>query len=190
MVGADSALLQLVAQLLPLSPALDAELRTRTGDIALAKGQWLHQAGRVCHRTFLVTQGLLRSYYCKGEQDITDGFAAEGDWLTATSLFTGKPDHTYLQALEPSRVECLTAQDLDYLFRRFPEMERFGRITLAQQLLHQANRLTTLQFTSAREKYAHFCAAYPALLPRLPLGLLASYLGITQETLSRIRRAK
>lgn len=184
-----TALLQHISRLTPVSAGLAGELHHRTITVDIAKGQLLHRAGAVCTRTYFITGGLLRSYYCKGEREITDGFAAEGDWLTATSSFmTGQPDHTYLQALEPSQAAALTATDLGYLFAHFPEMERFGRITLAQQFLQQATRLETLRFTSAKDKYAHFCAAYARLLPRLPLGMVATYLGIRQETLSRLRR--
>ena len=189
MAPIDSSLLQHIGRLTTVSGALADELRHRIMPLSVAKGQFLHRAGAVCTRTYFITQGLLRSYYCKGERDITDGFAAEGDWLTATSSFmTSQPDHSYLQALEPSRVEALTNADLGYLFDRFPEMERFGRITLARQFLQQSTRVEALRFTSAKDKYAHFCAAYQQLLPQLPLGMVASYLGIRQETLSRLRR--
>jgi CRP-like cAMP-binding protein len=182
-------LLQHIARLITVSTALEAELRQRIVPVQVGKGQFLHRAGLVCTRTYFITAGLLRSYYCKGEQDVTDGFAAAGDWLTAPGSFmTNQPDRTYLQALEPSRAQTLTNDDLGYLFARFPEMERFGRITLAQQFLQQSTRVTALQFTSAKDKYAHFCTAYQHLLPRLPLGMVASYLGIRPETLSRLRR--
>ncbi|MDB5234724.1 MAG: hypothetical protein JWR44_1717 [Hymenobacter sp.] len=189
MMPTDSLLLQHISRLTTVSAELKDELRRRIVPLTVAKGQFLHSAGAVCSRTYFITQGLLRSYYCKGERDITDGFAAEGDWLTATSSFmTNRPDRTYLQALEPSQVEALTNTGLGYLFDHFPEMERFGRITLAQQFLQQSTRVEALRFTSAKDKYAHFCAAYQRLLPRLPLGMVASYLGIRQETLSRLRR--
>jgi CRP-like cAMP-binding protein len=182
-------LLAHIAQLTTVSAELAAEVRRRARLQEIGKGQFLHRAGAVCSRTYFITAGLVRSYYCKGEKEITDFFAAEGDWITATGSFMrNEPDQTYLQALEPGTVYSLSNADLLYLFEHFPAMERFGRITISQQFVQQSVRLTAMQFSSAQDKYAHFCAAYRRVLPRLPLGMVASYLGITQETLSRVRR--
>ena len=177
-----------IGQLTTISSGLRAELQLRATVQEVAKGKFLHRAGTVCNRTFFITKGLIRSYYEKGEKEVTDFFAAEGSWITATESFmSNQPDQTYLQALEPSTVCALTNTDLLYLFEQFPEMERFGRITISQQFVQQSTRLTVLRFSSASDKYAHFCAAYRPILPRLPLGMVASFLGITQETLSRVR---
>jgi CRP-like cAMP-binding protein len=183
-------LLNHVARLTTLSDALRAELERRVEQRPVRKGEYLHRAGAVCTRTYWVQSGLLRSYYLKNGREITDFFAAEYDWITAAySFMTGQPDQSYLQALEPGLVYGLGQDDLGHLFAHFPEMERFGRITLAGQFLRQSERLTALQFSSAAERYAHFCQLHHALLPRLPLGMLASYLGIAPETLSRLRTA-
>jgi CRP-like cAMP-binding protein len=186
--GHAAELIAHIAQLTAVSAALQAELQRRATWHEVAKGAFLHRAGTVCNRTFLITRGLVRSYYGKGEKDITDFFAAEGSWITATESFMrNEPDQTWLQALEPTTAYALTNADLLHLFEHFPAMERFGRITISQQFVQQSTRLTALRFSSAADKYAHFCAAYRSILPRLPLGMVASFLGVTQETLSRVR---
>ncbi|HEX8327857.1 MAG TPA: cyclic nucleotide-binding domain-containing protein [Hymenobacter sp.] len=164
-MDAVSELLTHVARLTKVSVELRQELRHRVKIQNVDKGRFLHQAGSVCNRTFFITQGLLRSYYCKGEKDITDCFAAEGEWITATDSFMrNEPDDSYLQALERSQVCSLTNVELASLFERFPEMERFGRIIISQQFMQQSARLAALRFNSAKDKCAVFCAAYRPVL--------------------------
>jgi CRP-like cAMP-binding protein len=177
-----------MAKLTTMSGELEAEVRARVTFQAIEKGRFLHRAGTTCSRTYFVTQGLVRSYYCKGEKEITDFFAAEGEWITATESFMKSvPDQTYLQALEPSGVCSLSGSDLAYLFAHYPAMERFGRMTISHQFVQQSTRLAALRFSSAKDKYALFCEAHRSVLARLPLGMIASYLGIAPETLSRVR---
>ncbi len=184
-------LVQHVAQLTTLTPDLQAELQRLARFQEIERGDFLHRAGAVCNRTYFITKGLVRSYYEKGEKEITDFFAAEGDWITAPASFMkNEPDQTYLQALEKSQVCSLTNVELLRLFDCYPAMERFGRITVSQQFVQLSTRLTAMQFSLAKDKYAHFCAVYRPILSRLPLGMVASYLGITQETVSRVRGRK
>ncbi len=100
----------------------------------------------------------------------------------------GEPDQYYLQALEDSKIYALTNDDLMFLFENFHEMEKFGRISMSIYYIQLAEKLESYQFTTARDKYNHFCKVYSSILNRLPLGMIASYIGITQETLSRIRK--
>ncbi len=66
-------------------------------------------------------------------------------------------------------------------------MERYARLSMGNIFSHLMERITSLRFTSAKERYQHFKEVYAYIYPRIPLGMIASYLGITQETLSRIR---
>lgn len=171
-----------------VSHQLEQQLRQRIRQHDVPKNTLIHQAGSICHRTYWIKQGLLRLYYLKEGKEITDFFSAENQWITsAYSFVQDRPDQFYLQAVETSQLYSLTGQDLQWLFEQFPEMERFGRIVITQQFIQQSERLNSLQFASAAERYEHFCQAHQAILSRLPLGMVASYLGITQETLSRIR---
>ena len=74
--------------------------------------------------------------------------------------------------------------------RKFPEMERYSRLSMGTVFGHLLERITSLRFTTAKEKYDHFCTTYHDIYTRIPLGMVATYLGITQETLSRIRADK
>lgn len=80
--------------------------------------------------------------------------------------------------------------DLVFLFDHFPQMERYARLSMGTVLGHLMERIVSLRFTTAKEKYDHFIETYHDIHHRIPLGMVASYLGIAQETLSRIRSEK
>lgn len=176
------------SRLTNVSKGLERELLSKTIQLKVKKDEHLHTAGKICDKTFWVKTGLLRTYYLKEGREITDGFAAEGESLTSVhSFMRNTPDQYYLQAIEKSELYALTYLDLMTMFDQFPEMERFGRITMSIHYVNLSARLESYQFSSAKDKYNHFCKTYKSILHRLHLGMVASYLGISQETLSRIR---
>jgi CRP-like cAMP-binding protein len=100
---------------------------------------------------------------------------------------TRKPDNRIVEVLEPSVLWTLHYEELDRLFSRFPELERWGRTVAVNGMLQIQERLNSLHFSTALERYQTLIDTRPALLQRVPLSIIASYLGMTQETLSRIR---
>ena len=99
-------------------------------------------------------------------------------------------DIYYIDAIENTKAYYINVNDLVYLFDNFPEMERYGRLSMGTVFGHFMERITSMRFTSAKERYNHFQKTYSNIYHRIPLGMVASYLGITQETLSRIRAEK
>lgn len=95
-----------------------------------------------------------------------------------------------IDALEDTTALCINHDDMIFLFDNFPELERYGRLSMVPVVDHLIDRITSFRFTSAKEKYIHFKQTYPNIYHRIPLGMVASYLGITQETLSRLRAKK
>ena len=176
-------------RLTKVSDDLEKELLSKSIPITVDKGEFLHKATSVCKKTYWIQKGLLRTYYLKDGKEITDVFASEGEWITSIQSFMkNEPDQYYLQAIENSEVYVLSNDDLIFLFENFHEMERFGRISMSRYYIQLSRKLESYQFTSAKDKFVHFCKVYYPILNRLPLGMVASYIGITQETLSRIRK--
>ncbi|GAA4884635.1 hypothetical protein GCM10023311_03860 [Flaviramulus aquimarinus] len=154
----------------------------------LPQKHFLHEPNRACLNTFFIKKGLVRIYYLKNGKEITDNFSAENEWITSIySFLQNIPDHFYIQTLEETEVIKISIDDLEDCFIDFPEMERFGRMLISKYFLEQSERIISLQFNSAKERYKFFERASKNKLTRVPLGMLASYLGMTQETLSRIR---
>ena len=133
----------------------------------------------------------MRIFYKKEEKEITDNFSAENEWITSIySFMKNVPDNCYIETLEQSELIAINVLELEKCFQDFPEMERFGRILISNYFLQQSERIISMQFHTAKERYQFFYQTSKNKLSRVPLGMLASHLGMTQETLSRVRAEK
>lgn len=151
----------------------------------------MHDADKICTKSYFIYKGLLRVYFLKDGKEISEYFPAENEWCNSPKSFrTRQKDIYYIDTIENVEAYCLHVDDLVFLFNNFLEMERYARLSMGTVFGHLMERITSLRFTSAKEKYDHFTATYNDIHHRIPLGMIASYLGITQETLSRIRAEK
>ena len=159
--------------------------------VTFKKGDLIHDANKVCTRSYFIQKGLFRTYFIKDGKEISEYFPAEGEWSNSPKSFrTRTLDIYYIDAIEDTEAFSLHVNDLVYLFENFPEMERYARFSMGTIFGHLMERITSMRFTTAKEKYNHFIETYYDIHHRIPLGMVASYLGITQETLSRIRSEK
>jgi CRP-like cAMP-binding protein len=174
-----------------LNDTLKSELANRITFKTFKKGELIHHADMVCTKSYFIQKGLLRTYFIKDGKEISEYFPAEDEWSNSPRSFrTRALDIYYIDAIEDTEVFCLHVNDLVYLFDNFPEMERYARLSMGTVFGHFMERITSMRFTTAKEKYTHFIQTYHDIHHRIPLGMVASYLGITQETLSRIRAEK
>ncbi len=131
---------------------------------------------------------MLRGYYFNEDKEITHWFARENEFATCFYAFiTRESSLEYIQALEDSKVVAIRYEDLQLIYKNFPETERIGRLITEQYYIRLESRLLGLQFTTAKERYQKLEETQADLLQRVSLGQIAAYLGISQETLSRIR---
>ena len=176
---------------IPLSDALKLELKKRVQQEEFSKGALIHRSDRICRKSYFVLEGLLRTYFLKEGKEISEYFSAENEWVNSPRSFMQQQLDIYnIDALEDTSCYALEVRDLVYLFDHFHEMERYARLSMGTVFGHFMERITSIRFTSAKERYEHFLKTYEQIHPRIPLGMIASYLGITQETLSRIRKQK
>lgn len=155
----------------------------------LRKRQYLLQEGDVCKYNAFVSAGLLRSYTVddKGGEHILQ-FAFEGWWLgDIYSFLTGEPSVYNMEALEPCELLLITKPSWELLLEKIPAFERYFRILIQNNLVATQRRLMGTLSGTAEEKYVNFINNFPGCLNRVPQHMIASYLGITRETLSRIR---
>lgn len=175
-------------QYIKLSEELRNELSARLELVTFKKGQMVHDANVVCTKSYFIQNGIFRTYFIKDGKEVTEFFSAEGEWVNSPrSFMQRKIDIYYIDAIEHTSTFCIQVNNLMYLFNHFPEMERYARLSMGAIFGHLLERITSMRFTTAKEKYEHFLQVYSDIHFRLPLGMIASYLGITQETLSRIR---
>jgi CRP-like cAMP-binding protein len=152
------------------------------------KGDHLFRQGDICKHLFYIKKGLARVYYYSERgKDITLWFSAEDTLLTAIdSFYLHKPTRDNCEALEDMVVYNITQAQLETLLNSQKGAQIVFYITY-EVTRKMAYHMESIRFHSAEERYLTLINNYPAILQRASLGHIASYLGITQETLSRIR---
>ncbi len=156
----------------------------------LRKGSYLVQEGDVSKYLAFVTSGCLRAYTIdkKGEEHVVQ-FALEGWWITDLySFLTGKPGEYFIEALEDSEVLLIDSVSYETLCTTLPKFERYFRILLQNNYIATHRRVLASIGKSAGERYLQLLDDYPTIVQRVAQRHIASYLGITPEALSRIRR--
>ncbi|MBS1689090.1 MAG: Crp/Fnr family transcriptional regulator [Bacteroidetes bacterium] len=180
--------LDALKQISPLSEKAIEAFSEMTKEEELSKGHLLIKAGTVCNYIYFIEAGLSRTFYYKDGKDVTDWISAEGSFAASVvSFITRQPDIRNVELLEPSRICAISYANLEKLYADYHEIERLGRLLVSYGLVQLQNRFDDLHFASAQERYMKLMNTQPSLINRVPLGMIASYLGITQETLSRIR---
>lgn len=156
----------------------------------LRKRQFLLQEGDVCKYTAFVENGLLRSFTIdqKGNDHILQ-FAMAGWWLgDLDSFYNSTPSMFNMEALEESELLLITLPSWDLLLEKVPAFERYFRMLITNNLINTQRRLIGSFSESAEVKYEKLMSSFPDCFQKVPQHMIASYLGITRETLSRIRR--
>lgn len=156
----------------------------------IKKREYLCQEGDIAHYQYFVNAGCLRTFYVdsKGVEHNVQ-FSIE-DWWTGDmySYLTGKPGKYNIIAIEDSEIICIERQDLENLYREVPKFDKFFRHLLQNAFVTLQERILSGMSESAEERYRYFRTKYPSMDKRIPLNQIASFLGITPESLSRIRR--
>lgn len=156
----------------------------------IRKRQYHVQAGDTCRYECYVVKGCLRQYYVdETGMEHTIMFAIE-DWWTSDmyGLITGKPALTNIEAMEDSELLLIEKNDFEELLAKVPKFERLFRIKLQRAFIAHQRRIIENMSMPAEQRYLNFIEQFPAMEQRLPLKHIASYLGITPESLSRIRK--
>ena len=147
------------------------------------------ELGQVCQRVYFITGGLVRGYYFdENLSERTAWIMKERDVIMSVgSFYTQEPSKEYIETLEPSIVGSISFDELEMIYAKFPKFNFIGRLLTQHYYTLADKRTTELRTFSATEKYRIFTERYPDLKDRVPLKYIASYLGLKQETLYRIR---
>ena len=157
---------------------------------ALSSGDYLQRGGEPATHAAFVTAGCLRSYVidAKGKEHVVQ-FAPETWWLSdTTSLSTGAPSQFFIDAIEDSEVLLIDPPGHLKLLARVPVYAASFQEGIRKHAASKDRRIVNALATSAEERYLEFLDTYPSIASRVPQWMLASYLGLTPETLSRIRK--
>jgi CRP-like cAMP-binding protein len=170
------------------APAMEKIVNALQEEI-IPKGEILLREGQVCKHLYLVKKGILRMYYIDSSgRDITHWFSDEQHIMCApNSYFNRTASHYYIEALEDVEVNMISLDQLNSLFKDSHEIERLGRLLTLQMLTLINDKLLSLQFKTAKERYVSMLHLHPDIFNRVSLGHISSYIGITPQSLSRIR---
>lgn len=156
----------------------------------ILKGNFLIKEGSICRHLYFLESGCLRGYFNLDGKEVTHWFAFENHFVTSFfSFVTRKPCVENIQCIEDCTLWAVHYDDLQRLYRDHTDMERLGRIMNERYYVMLEERFVGNHFKEARERYENLITHAPHIVQRVPLGYIASYLGMTQETLSRIRKA-
>lgn len=154
------------------------------------KKQYFVEPESPCNYQYFILEGSCYSYYIneKGDKSVIQ-LAIENHWITdASSYFANKPAVSSIETLEPTRALMMSKQNLDILCKNFPVFDRYFRILLQNAMAALYTRIAKTNSEDAVYRYREFSNLFPHFLQRIPQYLIASYLGIKPQSLSRIRK--
>jgi CRP-like cAMP-binding protein len=187
--AATAFLLTVLDQLCPLSPAAQQYLRDHVSPCTVPKRKLLLKEGMTCEHIYFIVKGALRGFTREGSKDITTWITVENEMVSSIlSLDEQVRSIENIQALEKCELLSLTLAELGIMYERFPETNILARKILQRYYADAEQRAFIARLTKAENKYRYFLKRHQALSNRIPLKYIASYLGVTLETLSRIRK--
>jgi CRP-like cAMP-binding protein len=182
-------LLHILGYLHPLSPGIEAYLKEHVTTCSTRKRKLILKEGAVCNYIYFLVKGAVRGFIREGQKDITTWIVIENDLVTSIfSLDNPAPSTENIQALENCELLALSFDSLNELYDRFPEFNLIARKLLQRYYADAERRAFIARLTKAENKYRHFLLLHQPLANRIPLKYIASYLGMTLETLSRVRK--
>ncbi|MCU0474004.1 MAG: Crp/Fnr family transcriptional regulator [Bacteroidales bacterium] len=187
----NNSFLELLKSLAPFSDVEQNNAMPFFKEITLQKNDFFVKAGHFSDRMAFVQSGLLRSYFITKEKEITTFFAIPGSvCLDAHSFFGLKQSQESIQALMKSELLVINREDLYSLYEENWKWQQVGRLLVEKYFVASEERTIALQSQTAHELYEQFVAEFPDVVQMVPQHYIASYLGITPETLSRVRHIK
>lgn len=184
-----SAVINLLSGLHPLNPELIRFLSEKAEYRRIRKGKMLVRSGEICHHVYFIIQGVLRGFIQDEDKEITTWISIDHEVVSSISGFIDQaPSLENIQVIEAAELLVLSHADLEFLYHTYPEFNIVGRKLLERYYQHAEARAYIARIPGAEKKYQHFVRNYPHLTNRVPIKYIASFLGVTLETMSRVRK--
>jgi CRP/FNR family transcriptional regulator, anaerobic regulatory protein len=188
MANHSNALIAFLQNFNQLPEEIAAEIGLYTFKQELPKKTLLLKAGRICDQIWFLERGLARNFSEVEGKVYTNDIVIDGELFGSFGSFVSRePSSENIELLEDSVLYHITYDALQELYRKFPQMERTGRLIAERYYLSLASQTQRLRTMSSAERYNYLFENKPEIVKRAPIGVIASYLGMTIETLSRVR---
>jgi CRP-like cAMP-binding protein len=182
------SLLAFLNSIYPLSPNLREHLSNVLKKRDFARGEYLLQAGRVSSHIYFIEKGLIRCFYRKGDKEICSWFMKEYDVIISVqSFFKQKPGYENIQAMEDCVVHYISYTELQQIYCNYIEFNIIGRKLVENYYALSEERLHSMRMLKGSERYQYVMEFHPDLIRRVPSKFIATYLGLTEVTLSRVK---
>lgn len=186
--GGESPLASFVKQIYPVSDQVVNYINVHSFPRQASRGEYLLSAGEVSQHLFFIKKGAVRGFVKEGVKEITTWITAENELVTSIrGLKRHQPALENIQAIEPCELVAVRYDALQFLYDHYIEMNIVGRRLLEQYYSDAEERAFISRIPNAAKRYQYFLETKSNLANRIPLKFIASYLGMTIETLSRIR---
>jgi len=158
--------------------------------LKLKRKEFLLKEGKICHSLYFVEKGCLRMYFIDNKlNEQTTQFALEHWWMADQfSFIDNKPSPYFIQTVEKSEILAISATSFEALLQEIPQMERYFRIVMQRALAATQLRIKYMYELSKEEFYQLFIASFPEFAQRVPQYMIASYLGLTPQYVSELRK--
>ncbi len=175
----------------PLSEPCKTDIQNKSKILILEKPVVIVKEGQYADKAYFLIKGGARAFYLKDGKDISDWFAFEGDFICSiNSFFLNIPSPHAIETLESAVLLELSREHIQSLSDQYHDFEKLLNKVVVKTLLQLQQRVASIQFETAHQKFENLLKITPDITQRVPLTHIASYLGITLETLSRIRNPK
>lgn len=183
-------LIDYINRVVSLTPEEEAILVSKISYRKYLKGQYLLQQGDICKFSGFIISGCTKTFFIDDEgQEHVVMFSIEDWWASDMGSFISqKPADFNVQCLENTEIIQLSCDNQDELLKEVPKLERFFRIIIERAFVSSQKRIIRNFSMSAKQRYLHFRQQYPKIDQRIPQYLIASYLGITKEFISKIKK--
>lgn len=186
-----SLLFQIVNSITPLSPKIASRLADNLKEEIYPKKHVLLREGQIARKIYFIQEGFARGYYFSNGKEYTTWFLGKGDFMISVySFYTQQPAKEQVEILEDSTLLSLTWTQLHAMYEEFLEFNIVGRVLTEKYYMMSEERSILLRTMNVSDRYNQLLAQFPQITQKAKLGQVASYLAITQETLSRIRGQK
>jgi CRP/FNR family transcriptional regulator, anaerobic regulatory protein len=182
---------QFLNSIYPLSRPLYEHLLNIVNTKEIKKKEYLLRTGKVCKNIYFIEKGLIRCFYLNGEKEISSWFMKEGDVITSIKSFYEQiPSYESIQALENSIVHYISYDEIQIIYKTYLEFNFISRVLTEKYYALCDERLYSTKMKQASDRYKYLMDHHPEIIQRVPSMYISSYLGISLETLSRIKNRK